>query len=137
MQRFVLNPPVKIVAWLGLLPGHVLLETTGRRSGRRRRVVVGVRRDGDQLWLVAEQGIHAGYVRNLQATPQVRVRLGRRWIDGTAQLLADDDAQSRLDTFGMPAHARVVRRFGTDLRTVRIDLRRPSTTTTPTGPTLT
>lgn len=126
VQRYLLNPPTKLVTWLGLLPGHTLLETTGRSTGRRRRVVVGTHVDHDRLWIVAEQGTHAGYVRNLSANPRVRVRIGRRWVDGTAQLVAEDDVRSRLDSFGMPMHARNVRRYGTELRTVRVDLDRTS-----------
>lgn len=122
LQRYLLNPPVKAVTWLGLLPGHVLLETTGRRTGARRRVVVGTRVEARRLWIVAEQGEHAGYVQNLLAHPHVRVRLRRHWLAGTAHVLRDDDAQRRLDSFGMPVHAGNVRRFGTDLLTVRVDL---------------
>jgi deazaflavin-dependent oxidoreductase (nitroreductase family) len=122
VQRFLLNPPTKLITWLGLLPGHTLLETTGRRTGKRRRVVVGTRIDRDRLWIVAEQGTHAGYVRNLSSNPHVRVRIGRRWVAGTAQVVADDDVESRLDGFGMPMHARNVRRFGTELCTIRADL---------------
>ena len=76
MQRYLLNPPVKLLAWLGVLPGHALIETQGRRSGKRRRNVVGIRVDDGTGWIVAEHGRHAGYVRNLQADPNVRVRLG-------------------------------------------------------------
>jgi len=122
IQRYLLNPPTKLITWLGLLPGHTLLETIGRRSGRRRRVVVGTRLDHDRLWIVAEQGTHAGYVRNLLCNPRVRARIGRRWVTGTAHLVPEDDVQRRLDGFGMKLHARNVRRFGTELRTVRVDL---------------
>lgn len=122
LQRYLLNPPTKAVTWLGLLPGHVLLETTGRRTGKRRRVVVGAHTDGGRIWIVAEQGRRAGYVRNVSDEPRVRVRVGRQWLTGSARLVDDDDVQARLDSFGMPMHARNVRRFGTGLLTVRIDL---------------
>jgi hypothetical protein len=36
-------------------PTHVLLETTGRRTGRPRQNPVGNGLDGDTLWIVAEQ----------------------------------------------------------------------------------
>jgi deazaflavin-dependent oxidoreductase (nitroreductase family) len=121
LQRYVLNPPVKLVAWAGLLRGHVLIETTGRRSGKRRRNVVGLLREGDTGWIVAEQGRHAGYVRNLDAEPAVRVRIGRRWRPARARIVDDDDAHARLDAFGSHSHAAAVRRFGTDLTTVRLD----------------
>jgi deazaflavin-dependent oxidoreductase (nitroreductase family) len=122
VQRYLLNPPVKLVARLGLAPGYALLETTGRRSGRRRRSVVGVHREGTDLWIVSEQGVHAGYVNNLLAQPRVRVCLRGRWHSGTASLLEDDDPVARLETFGRRTHARAVRRFGTELATIRIAL---------------
>lgn len=121
VQRYALNPPVKLAVYLGLLPGYVLIETVGRRSGRRRRTVVGAQRDGDTLWVVAEQGRHAGYVHNLQAHPRVRVRLRGRWWPASAHVVDGDDPRRRLAAFGR-AHAGAVRRFGTDLATIRVDL---------------
>jgi deazaflavin-dependent oxidoreductase (nitroreductase family) len=122
VQRWILNPPMKAATWLGLVPGHVLIETIGRVSGKRRRNVVGMHVDGDVGWIVEEQGRHSGYVRNVEANPQVRVRVRRRWRTATAVVVVDDDPQARLDTFAMARHAAAVRRFGTDLLTVRIDL---------------
>jgi deazaflavin-dependent oxidoreductase (nitroreductase family) len=121
LQRYLLNPPAKTLVWAGLVPGYVLVETTGRRSGRRRRNVVGMRVEGNVGWVVAEQGRHAGYVRNLEANPDVRVRRRGRWRNGAARVVEDDDPQARLQSFGR-AHAATVRRFGTDLTTVRFDL---------------
>lgn len=121
-QRYVLNPPMKAVTWLGLSRRHVLIETTGRVSGKRRRTIVGAHRSGSTLWIVAEQGRYAGYVRNLEATPAVRVRLRGRWRDATAAVLDDDDPVARLATFGDEKHAALVRKFGTSLLTVRIEL---------------
>jgi deazaflavin-dependent oxidoreductase (nitroreductase family) len=69
----------------------VLVETTGRRSGRRRRNVVGMHVEGDVGWVVAEQGLHAGYVRNLEADPEVRVRIRRRWRPARGRIVEDDD----------------------------------------------
>lgn len=125
LQRYVLNPPAKLLARAGLLPGYVLIETVGRRSGRRRRNVVGMRVEGDTGWVVAEQGRHAGYVRNLEADPRVRVLIGRRWREARAQVLEGDDALARLETFRRRSHASAVRGFGTELTTVRFDFSRP------------
>jgi deazaflavin-dependent oxidoreductase (nitroreductase family) len=124
MQKYLLNPPTKAAVFLGLVPGHALIETTGRKTGKRRRTVVGVHVDGETVWLVAEQGRHAGYVRNAEANPRVRIRLGRRWRAGTLQLLDDDDPVERLRSFGRERHARLVTSMGTSLLTVRIDLDR-------------
>jgi deazaflavin-dependent oxidoreductase (nitroreductase family) len=122
LQRYVLNPPMKAAVWLGLVPGHMIVETTGRVSGKRRRTVVGWRREGDVLWVVAEQGRHAGYVRNLEANPAVRLRINRRWRAATARVDDADDPLARLTHFP-DAHARIVQRAGTALLSVRFDVR--------------
>ena len=119
LQRYLLNPPMKALTWVGLSPGHVLLETQGRRTGKRRRNVVGMKIADDIGWVVAEQGHHAGWVRNIEAHPNVVVRVGRRWRPADAKIVDDDDPQVRLDTFERRSHAAAVRRFGTDLTTVR------------------
>ncbi len=125
LQRYVLNPVLKLGAWMGVAPGLVLVETTGRRSGKRRRNVVGMHIDGPTGWVVAEHGRHAGYVRNLEAHPDVRVRLRRRWRPARAATLPDDDPAARLATFGRPSHQSAVTRFGTELLTIRFDLEEP------------
>jgi deazaflavin-dependent oxidoreductase (nitroreductase family) len=106
---------------LGLVRGHVLIETVGRRTGKRRRTVVGMEIEDSTGWVVAEQGSHAGYVRNIETNPTVRVCVRGHWLTAMAQLIRDDDPQARLDGFGRPRHAANVRRFGTDLLTVRFD----------------
>jgi deazaflavin-dependent oxidoreductase (nitroreductase family) len=116
-QRWVLNPVTKLFA--GYLPGLVLLETTGRRSGLPRRTPVGGHRDGDTVWVVAEHGRRANYIRNIAADPKVRVRIGGRWRSGKASVLPDDDARRRLR---MNYNDIMIRLVGTDLMTVRIDL---------------
>jgi hypothetical protein len=74
------------------------------------------------LWVVAEQGRYAGYVRNLEATPKVRVRLKRKWHQAMATIVDDDDPSARLDTFGDERHATLVRKFGTSLLSIRLDI---------------
>jgi len=99
----------------------VILETTGRKSGQPRRTPVGKALDGYTLWIVAEHGHRAAYVRNIEADPHVRVRVGRRWREGTARVLSGDDPRERQRT--MPrGNARVVRLMGSQLLTVRVDL---------------
>ncbi|GHH81958.1 nitroreductase [Streptomyces sulfonofaciens] len=117
-QRRVANPLAR------LLPGQILLETTGRVSGLPRTTPVGGRRTGDAFWLVSEYGEASQYVRNIQADPRVRVRVGGRWHTGTAHLLPDDDALARLKS--LPRfNSAAVRTFGSRLLTVRIDLDGP------------
>lgn len=122
IQKFVLNPPTKLAVYLGLVPGHAIVETTGRKTGKRRRTVVGVHEEGDTLWVVAEQGRHAAYVRNMEANPQVRIRLRGRWRSATGHLVDDDDPVKRVESFGRERHARLVTSMGTSLLTLRFDL---------------
>ena len=64
--------------------------------------------------------MHAGYVANLMATPGVRVRRRGRWHHARAHVLMEDDPEARLASFSK-SHAATVRRFGTDLTTIRFD----------------
>jgi deazaflavin-dependent oxidoreductase (nitroreductase family) len=98
--RYTLNPLMRGMFKLGITPpGMALVETIGRRSGAVRHTPIICMRDGDSLWLIAQHGRHAGWVRNFEASPGVRVRLGRRWLTGTAELLPDDDVKARIRTF--------------------------------------
>ncbi len=119
----LLNPLVRAAARRGLpLPGYVLLETTGRRSGQPRQVPVGKALEGDTLWVVAEHGLRAAYVRNIQADPRVRVRIGRHWRTGSARVLSDDDWRERQRRIPNKFNSAVVRAMGTEQVTVRVDL---------------
>jgi deazaflavin-dependent oxidoreductase (nitroreductase family) len=129
LQKYVVNPPVRLALTRGVLPPtHALLETVGRRSGRPRRNPVGngLAEDGRTFWIVAEHGRHASYVRNLEADPNVRVRIGRRWRTGRAQICPADDPERRLRAIGRPVNGFMVRTMGTELLSVRIDLDEPS-----------
>lgn len=121
--RFV-NPVVRKAIDVGIAPGYTLLETVGRKSGELRRTPVGNGLDGDTFWIVSEHGYRAAYVRNMQANPRVRVKVGGRWRTGTARLLPDDDPRARQRTIGRKVNAAMVRMMGSDLLTVRIDLDR-------------
>ena len=116
------NPLVKAAVNAGLpAPGIAILETTGRKSGQTRRTPVGRSLDGDTCWIVAEHGYKAGYVRNIQAEPSVRIKLGRRWRTGTAHVVPDDDPRARQRTMPVVI-ATAARVMGTELLSVRIDL---------------
>jgi deazaflavin-dependent oxidoreductase (nitroreductase family) len=129
LQKRVANPVIRAILMRGVpLPGYALLETTGRKSGQPRRVPVGDGLDGDTFWIVAEHGRRAAYVRNIEANPEVRVKVRGRWHEGTAHLLPDDDPRERQrklsNKLARRMNATAVRTFGTDLMTVRIDLSR-------------
>ena len=128
-QKYVTNPPVKLAVALGIVPTTALLETRGRKTGQPRRTPVGNGYDKgtNTFWIVAEHGRGAAYVKNIEADPRVRVKIGRRWRTGTAHVLADDDPLERQrwmaqEGIGYRTTDRAVRFFGTELLTVRIDL---------------
>ena len=123
LQVRVFNPPIKALAARGLAPTVSLLETTGRKSGEPRRTPVsnGYDRMTDAFWIVAEHGRKAAYVRNIEANPRVRVRIGRRWREGTAVILAEDVPRARQHHMSK-LNAAAVRVMGTDLLTIRVDL---------------
>jgi deazaflavin-dependent oxidoreductase (nitroreductase family) len=128
LALYTLNPIVKLGALVGVRPPDVLLlETTGRKTGKVRRTPVGARSDNGSLWLVAEHGKRAAYVRNIEAHPRVRVKMRGGWRTGTAHPMPDDDVRERLRALsrgkpGLKLNSAVVRLMSTDPMTVRIDL---------------
>jgi deazaflavin-dependent oxidoreductase (nitroreductase family) len=124
--RYTANPMMRGLFRVGITPpGMALVETVGRRSGTIRHTPVICSADGDTLWLIAQHGKHAGWVRNFEASPEVRVRLGRHWRTGTAELLPDDDVKARIDTFadgslGKAVNAATFRALESQPVTVRI-----------------
>ncbi|MFD5797277.1 nitroreductase/quinone reductase family protein [Streptomyces diastatochromogenes] len=96
--RYPLNLPVRLLLRLGImLLGYALLEPRVRVSGRPRTT-------RETLWIVAEHGERAGYVRNIRHCPEVRVRyregLRFTWRRGTAHALPDDDPYARRRRLG-------------------------------------
>jgi deazaflavin-dependent oxidoreductase (nitroreductase family) len=78
--------------------------------------------DGDTFWLVAAHGRQADYVRNIDAEPRVRLRVGGRWRVGTAVLLPDDGPAARSRTLPYRWDALIGRAMASSPLTVRIDL---------------
>ena len=110
-------------------PGDALLETTGRRTGQPHRTPVCDGLQGETFWLIAQHGRRAEYVRNIEASPRVKIKTAPRgeWRDGTARALHDDDPRQRLRTLSQGNVWRRLcfgasRAMGTNLLTVRIDL---------------
>jgi deazaflavin-dependent oxidoreductase (nitroreductase family) len=128
VEKYVANPPTKAALRLGLPMPLVLLETTGRQTGKARRTPVMNGVIGDELWIVAEHGRRAAYVRNLIANPRVRVKSGRQWREGRAEVLDEDEPFARVgwiaERLGRSKKAELVvtRVFCVDPVTVRVDL---------------
>jgi deazaflavin-dependent oxidoreductase (nitroreductase family) len=91
MMWRVVNPVNR--ALVPLAPWWVVLETTGRRSGRPRATPLARGPvDGNTAWLISVHGRHADWVRNLEATPAVRLWIRGRWHQGQASLHPYDAA---------------------------------------------
>ncbi len=137
-QNRVVNPLVVKLAQLGLVPPtYAVLETTGRKTGKMRRVPVANGLEGDTFWLIAGRGEDASFVRNIRANPRVRIKArpprlrdGWRmsWRTGRANPLPNDDALGRHRRLGRgrPAYRLdgiLLRALAKgDMLTVRIDL---------------
>ena len=131
LQRSLVNPLDRLAfAVRRPPPGDALLETAGRRTGRRRVTPVCDGLDGDTFWVVAQHGRGADYVRNIEANPRVRVKgsLSRTgWRTGTAHILDDDDPAERMRILGSGNRWRRLclqasGAIATNPLTVRIDL---------------
>ncbi|MDQ3721100.1 MAG: nitroreductase family deazaflavin-dependent oxidoreductase [Actinomycetota bacterium] len=126
-MRFVtnrlLNPVVRRLLERGWWPRtQALLETTGRKTGSLRHVPVGNGLRGASFWIVTEHGYAADYVQNIRKQPAVRVKVGRRWHAGTAQILPEDDPRERLRRLGRPVNDTLLLLVGTEQVTIRIHL---------------
>lgn len=129
IRRWVYGMPV----WLfrlrlgGLLPWWVMLVTTGRRSGRRRRVVLDViRRTDDRISVLAADGRRADWVRNLMADPRLEVWHRWRRHRALAELLDESAAaEMLLDLYHRrPAYVRAVSRVMGERVESEADVRR-------------
>jgi deazaflavin-dependent oxidoreductase (nitroreductase family) len=76
---------------LGSLIGRIilLLTTTGRRSGMKRVTPLQYEMIGADYYLGAARGVKADWVRNIQSRPQVEIRVGAKYFEGTAEVITD------------------------------------------------
>jgi deazaflavin-dependent oxidoreductase (nitroreductase family) len=118
----IVNPMVRRLHKVGITGGTALLETTGRKTHQKRQTPVGNGLRGEQFWIVTEHGYHSAYVKNIQANPRVRVKVGRTWFEGTAHILDDDDPKERIRWLGRPANDTALRFVGTEHLVLRVDL---------------
>ena len=118
----LVNPVVRRLHGIGITGGTALLETTGRKTHEPRRTPVGNGLRGEAFWIVTEHGRHSAYVKNIEANPRVRVKVGRTWFAGTAHILDDDDPMERIRWLGRRANDTAVRLVGTEHLVIRVDL---------------
>jgi deazaflavin-dependent oxidoreductase (nitroreductase family) len=105
----------------GYAPWWVLLETTGRRTGARRRTpLAGAPLHGATISLLAGYGDESAFVKNIRANPEVRIKRRGRWLRGSAELLGPTPD----DTGQLGTYARnVLMRVGTNPTIVKITIR--------------
>jgi deazaflavin-dependent oxidoreductase (nitroreductase family) len=73
------------------------LTTTGRKTGLPREIEISFVEFDARLYILAEHGYKAHWVRNILANPQVHVRIGNQQWQGTARVLAPhNDADTYL-----------------------------------------
>lgn len=115
----IVNPPTRPLA--GLAPWWVLLETRGWRTGMPTRTPLarGPREPG-AVWLASVHGKHASWVRNIEKSPDVRIKLAGRWRGGRATVHDYDEAVGR--RFNLYARSGP-RMLGIDPVLVRVELR--------------
>ena len=77
---------------------------------------------GDTFWIVTEHGWSADYVKNIQADPRVRVKVGAGWRSGTARVLPDEDPYAKLRELGRPVNDAMLLAVGTEQLVLRVDL---------------
>ena len=69
--------------------GYGVLTTTGRKTGKRRRKCVRAIRDGKNVYLVSLPGRYSAWFRNIQAQPQVKLRIHGGRFEGVAREITD------------------------------------------------
>lgn len=76
---------------LGPLIGRIilLLTTTGRKSGKQRITPMQFEAIDSDYYVGSARGMKADWVRNIQANPQVEVRVGAKHFFGTAEVVND------------------------------------------------
>jgi len=94
-----LNP---LVAWVLRSPLHpllsgglVLLQVTGRRTGRRYWIPVGYQRDGDTLTVLVSRADRKQWWRNYRQAGPVELRLRGQTRHGRAQVVPAEDVAFR------------------------------------------
>lgn len=73
------------------------LATIGRRSGRWRIIEIWFATDGERVYFLAGGRDRAHWVRNVQADPRVRLRVGGTTLSGRAHVVTDaaEDLRAR------------------------------------------
>jgi deazaflavin-dependent oxidoreductase (nitroreductase family) len=96
--RPVFRAPVYLYRWkCGWLLGHrfLLLIHVGRRTGQRRHTVLEVmeyRREGPEAVVMSAFGRNADWLRNIEATPNLKVVIGSQSFIAAHRFLDEEEA---------------------------------------------
>ena len=71
------------------------LETIGRVSGNPHEIEIWFAADEETIWMLSGGQDRSDWVRNLQAAPGVRVRIGDLWLSGSAHVVTDPGEEQR------------------------------------------
>ena len=118
LERFwkTLNPLTRPIA--GYAPWWVLVETTGRLTGKQRRTpLANAPLKSSEISVLSVYGDSAAFVKNIRANPRVRLKRRGRWFDGTAEVV--EASPETVAQLGMYAR-RVLVRMGSDPKVVRV-----------------
>jgi deazaflavin-dependent oxidoreductase (nitroreductase family) len=75
---------------------YAYVTTTGRKTGLAREIEVWFVEHNDKIYILAEYGFRAQWVKNIIANPHVSVRIGRLEFAGTARVL---DPEKDIETY--------------------------------------
>jgi len=101
LQRLLLKIPPLIYAGpvAELLKARCVmrLTTRGRKTGRARTIGISFMPHGENFIIFAGfRGVDANWYRNVRATPEVRIKVGRRETNATAHVVDDPEERRQL-----------------------------------------
>ncbi len=94
----------------GPLIGRIilLLTTTGRSSGMKRVTPLQYEMIGADYYLGSARGMCSDWVRNIQANPQVELRVGVKHFYGTAEVISDPSRFADFMEVRLQRHPRMI-----------------------------
>jgi deazaflavin-dependent oxidoreductase (nitroreductase family) len=97
----------------------LVIETVGRKSGKRHRIPVGYLDDADRVLVVVEDGLSSNWVQNAIAqNGRLRIHLRGRWRPAKLRML-DEDPEFYLTRMNR-VHASLVRSHSSTPRVVEL-----------------
>jgi deazaflavin-dependent oxidoreductase (nitroreductase family) len=87
------SAPDRAPAWLTERAGASVcyLTTRGRKSGRGHEIEIWFALRDGRLYMLSGGRERADWVRNVMAGPTVRIRIGERSVEGSANVVVDPD----------------------------------------------